>query len=263
MGIGYRLSPIAYRPLAIGYWLSNGNAPFASEEKRRRESRAKTIMNRFRIITSSLAISLAGSSVAFAAEAEPDPATRYHDRIRPILEKHCYHCHGAEKQKADLNLASFSGYKEVRAAPEVWQLVLERVQAFEMPPAKEPELDFSKHQDLMKWLRALPKPENPDCDQLASDRNTSFYSGYVMSRRLNRAEYHNTVRDLFGVDLPVQDLLPADGGGGEGFDTAGSALFTSSIHIEKYLAAAAQVLEAVLADGTRKLPPEMAQARAR
>jgi hypothetical protein len=73
-----------------------------------------------------------------------------------------------------------------------------------------------------------------------------------MSRRLNRAEYNNTVRDLFGVDLHVQDSLPADGGGGEGFDTTGSALFTSTIHIEKYLAAADGVLTNVLSDGTRE-----------
>jgi hypothetical protein len=29
--------------------------------------------------------------------------------------------------------------------------------------------------------------------------------------RLNRAEYANAVRDLFGVDLDVSDLLPTDG----------------------------------------------------
>src|ERR1041384_507764 len=84
-----------------------------------------------------------------------------------------------------------------------------------------------------------------------------------MSRRLNRAEYNNTVRDLFGVDLRVQDLLPADGGGGEGFDTVGSALFTSTIHIEKYLAAADRVLTNVLADGTRGLSQELKAARER
>ena len=109
------------------------------------------------------------------------------------------------------------------AAPEVWQLVLERVQAFEMPP--KGKLDFGKHQALMGWLRELHRPDSGDCDQVASDRNTSSYHGYVMSRRLNRAEYNNTVRGPIGVDLHLQELLPSDGGGGEGFDTAGSALF--------------------------------------
>src|SRR5205823_3502514 len=81
--------------------------------------------------------------------------------------------------------------------------------------------------------------------------------------RINRAEYANTIRDLFGVKIDVQDLLPTDGGGGEGFDTTGSAIFTSSIHIEKYIAAADLILNTILPDQTRKLSPEIKSARGR
>jgi hypothetical protein len=206
-------------------------------------------------------IALASALIATAVRA--GPAEEFRDEIRPILEKHCYECHGPEKQKGKLNLATFAEHEQVLGAKETWQLVLERVQAFEMPPEGKPELGYNKHQKLMKWLRALPKPEKADCDQIASDRTANFYKGYVMSRRLNREEYNNTVRDLFGVDLHLQELLPADGGGGEGFDTTGSALFTSSIHIEKYLAAADRALTTVLPDKTRKLPSEIARSRAR
>jgi hypothetical protein len=45
------------------------------------------------------------------------------------------------------------------------------------------------------------------------------YAGYVAPRRLNRREYRNTIRDLFGVDLAIADLFPADEAGGVGFDT--------------------------------------------
>jgi hypothetical protein len=132
-----------------------------------------------------------------------------------------------------------------------------------MPPEGKNELDFGKQRRLVDWLQDLPKPENPDCDQIASDRNASFYRGHVMSRRINRAEYANTIRDLFGVEVPVTALLPADGGGGEGFDTAGNALFTSSIHIEKYLAAADRILNTVLPDENEALAPEIQAARAK
>jgi len=189
-----------------------------------------------------LALGLAGSTAA----EKPDPAEEYARHIRPILEQHCYKCHGPQKMKGGLNLATFSDYQKVLEDKDVWQLVLERIQAYEMPPPGQPELDFGKHERLLSWLRELPRPERADCDQIASDRTANFYRGYVMSRRLNRAEYHNTLRDLFGVELQVDDLLPADGGGGEGSDTAGNALFVSSIHIEKYLAAAEQALAAVL-----------------
>src|SRR5262249_19717429 len=136
----------------------------------------------------------------------------------------------------------FNEYTKVLEAKEVWQLVLERVQAYEMPPEGQPGLDFGNHEQVLKWLHALPRPEQTDCDRIASDRTANFYRGYVMSRRLNRAEYNNTIRDLLGVPVHLEKLLPADGGGGEGFDTAGNALFVSSIHIEKYLAAAEEAL---------------------
>jgi hypothetical protein len=191
------------------------------------------------------------------------PAEEYATAIQPILEKHCIECHGPVRHKADLNFASFTNYSQVVAAPAAWRTVFERVQAFEMPPKGTQELDFGSHQKLMAWLRALPRADSADCEELASDRNTSFYRGYVMSRRLNRDEYNDTIFDLLGVDLRLQELLPADGGGGEGFDTSGNALFLSSIHIEKYLAAADRILDSLLVDDPTTLAPELAGARAR
>jgi hypothetical protein len=189
------------------------------------------------------------------------PAEDFKETIRPILEKHCFECHSDEKKKGDLNLQQFSDYEKVVTVPEVWATVLERVQAFEMPPEGKKELDFDKHGKLMRWLRELPKPQNADCDKIASDRSANFYRGYVMSRRLNRAEYINTIRDLFGVRIDLSDLLPVDGGGGEGFDTTGNALFTSTIHIEKYMAAADAVLSTILPETTRGATKEIKAAR--
>ena len=70
-----------------------------------------------------------------------------------------------------------------------------------------------------------------------------------MSRRLNRTEYSNTIRDLVGLDLHPGDDLPEDGSGGEGFNTDGNALFVSSIQVEKYLQAADKIVRAALPDG--------------
>ena len=195
---------------------------------------------------------------AFAASED-----EFRDEIRPILEKKCFECHGPEKHKGDLDLTTYTNYTQVTESRETWQKVLEMVQAFEMPPKGKKEMSFGDHGKLLRWLRRLPKPERPDCDQIASDRTANFYKGYVMSRRLNRAEYHNTLRDLLGVELHLEHLLPADGGGGEGFDTSGNALFTSSIHIEKYLAAAEYAMEAVLPAKPGTLDPKCEQARDR
>src|SRR5262249_9762363 len=68
----------------------------------------------------------------------------------------------------------------------------------------------------------------------------------------NRTEYNNTLRDLLGVDLRPGDLLPSEGGGGEGFDNAGATLFTTPVLLEKYLEAAELVLGTLIPGGNDK-----------
>ena len=197
--------------------------------------------------------------------ARADLAEVYTKEIRPLMSKKCFECHSAEKLKGDVNLERFENLAAIKAEPDLWQTVLQKVQAYEMPPKKSGELDYGQFEKLMGFLRELPQPDKLDCNQIASDRTANFYRGYVMSRRLNRAEYINTIRDLFGVeyDFKLEELLPADGGGGEGFDTTGDTLFTSSIHIEKYLAAAEQITQAILPDRPRVQSAEQRAARQR
>lgn len=67
-------------------------------------------------------------------------------------------------------------------------------------------------------------------------------------RRLNRVEYENTVRDLLGVKVALQDLLPPDSSLA-GFDNVGEALHTSSFLMEKYLETAETALDVAIANG--------------
>jgi hypothetical protein len=131
-----------------------------------------------------------------------------------------------------------------------------------MPPEGKPAPEGGQRDQLLGWLGRLPKPEI-DCTKLASDRTQSFYEGHVMSRRLTRAEYDRTIRDLIGLDLDLARDLPADGAGGEGFDTTGDTLFTSPLAIEKYMAAAETIAQAVLADDDTALTRDALVARAR
>ncbi len=212
-----------------------------------------------------LPVAILATLLASHAVTRADLAEDYLKDIRPLMARKCYECHNAESLKGDLNLERFENLDAIKAETELWQNVLQRVQAYEMPPKKAGELNYGQFEKLMGFLRKLPKVEQPDCNQIASDRTASYYRGYVMSRRLNRAEYINTIRDLFGVahDFKLEQLLPADGGGGEGFDTTGDTLFTSSIHIEKYLAAAEQVTQQVLPDSPRGQTRELRAARER
>lgn len=189
-------------------------------------------------------------------------AKAFTEAIVPLLETYCYRCHGSDRQKGGLNLASFSQFDVVLEEASLWARVLGRIQATEMPPSESKQMAYGERQRLMKWLRDLPEPEL-DCTELASDRTQSFYSGYVMSRRLTRHEYNNSVRDLFGLEVRLGDALPSDGAGGEGFDTNGSTLFVSPLAVEAYFSAADHVLARVLTEDSPETGAAVERARAR
>ena len=194
-------------------------------------------------------------------------AGEFEEKVGPIVAKYCHKCHGPEKKKGGLDLARFRTSENVLAEHEIWKTAVQRINLHEMPPKSAPQLGHDEMALVDRWFQSIPKPKS-DCSEIANDANLRWYKGYVASRRLTHAEYDNTLRDLLGVDLrPARDF-PSDGSGGEGFDTAGSALFTSPILVERYLAAAHRVLSAVF-DGLREdAAPELraaarASARAR
>ena len=66
--------------------------------------------------------------------------------------------------------------------------------------------------------------------------------GRVTARRLNRAEYTNTIRDLLAVDFRADQNFPTDDSG-EGFDNIGDILTVSPVLMDKYLSAAGRIAE--------------------
>jgi hypothetical protein len=185
-----------------------------------------------------LALALFGAAEALA---EPD----FETEIRPLVAKYCYSCHNPDRAKGDLNLARFETRAMVVDSLAVWHRSVRRIRDMEMPPDHVEQPTAEERALLVAWIDGL-KPEGPDCNQLASEESVNWYPGYVMSRRLNRFEYENTLRDLLGIDLRVAHILPADGAGGEGFDNNGNALFLSAIQAEKYLYVADLAMETLL-----------------
>lgn len=177
--------------------------------------------------------------------------------ILPIMQDYCINCHNADTLKGDLDIERFESAEMVTDSIALWRRMVMRIQNNEMPPKGKPRPTEEEKRIIADWVSAL-KAESEDCDRLATEENVSWYPGYVMSRRLNRAEYENTVKDLLGIDLPLADLFPADGAGGEGFDNNGNALFLSAIQLEKCVEAADLAVETALPHKTfaRKRPRE-------
>ena len=170
--------------------------------------------------------------------------TSYDKEILPIIKSHCVNCHGSKDPEGAFDLSGIPNGKKAGEKLSVWKRVGKRVRLQEMPPEGSPQLNDDQKGKLQRWLDSQPNDDL--CAKLASEETTSWYRGYVMSRRLTRTEYRNAVRDL--LDIPIDEAwdIPSDGAGGEGFDTTGAALFTSTIHVERYLAVANAVITNVV-----------------
>src|SRR6185295_10497350 len=232
---------------------------------RRRVSFMSERMNRFSLLAGVLAAGILCPGPASSQEKNKPKAEiprEYEEKILPILTKYCHKCHNPEKKKGELDLTAIKTQEQIAGGIDLWQKAVERLNAFEMPPEKSPQPSFEEKSLINQWFGRIPKGKL-DCNQIATDRTQRFYKGYVMSRRLNRTEYENSVRDLFGIDLKAGRAVPADGSAGEGFDNNGDALFTSPILIEKYMDAAEGVLSVLLSEGKGPATPEIEAARRR
>jgi hypothetical protein len=164
------------------------------------------------------------------------------EHVRPFLRKHCLECHGADKPKGKLRLDSLTADFNSAETKDRWRAVLDRLKAGEMPPKDKPRPPIADVQRLTKWIGG----------QMESADAARREQGRAVLRRLNRVEYENTIRDLLGIHVELQELLPADTAA-HGFDNVGEALHTSSFLMEKYLEAADIALGKAIANGPK--PP--------
>lgn len=165
----------------------------------------------------------------------PPPAVAFAGGVQPFVARHCYECHDSATRKGDFALDRLAGPDSWRVHREAWERVLTHVQHGLMPPADAPQPPAGER---ARFLAALDRALHP-IDPRRPD------PGWVVVRRLNRAEYRATVQDLFGVDFDPAEDFPEDDSG-YGFDHIGEVLTTSPLLFERYLAAARAVAEATI-----------------
>jgi mono/diheme cytochrome c family protein len=169
------------------------------------------------------------------------PITKQDEPARPFLAHHCQGCHAGDKPKGKFRLAALTQDFNDKANREWWLAVSEQVRSGAMPPKGKPRPPEKDVTALTDWIRE--RVETAESARIANQ-------GRVPIRRLNRAEYENTVRDLLGVDVELKDVLPEDTPV-NGFDNAAEALHVSSFLMEQYLEAADKVLDASIVNGPK------------
>lgn len=152
----------------------------------------------------------------------------YSETVYRFIDRHCSLCHGEELQQADLNLVALAKSSVTLESEPVWESVFDMLRGGNMPPAERPRPSPEHIQEILGLL-------NADLERVA--RSIEPDPGRVTARRLNRAEYRNTIRDLLGVKFEAEENFPADDSG-YGFDTIGDVLSVSPLLMEKYFSAA-------------------------
>jgi hypothetical protein len=161
-----------------------------------------------------------------AAESWPRPSFAEH--AAPFLARHCRGCHSRERARGGIVLEA-----QPEADPALWRRAAAAVQAGRMPPPGRPRPEPAETDLFGLWL----------ADALSGEDRAAR----AHSRRLNRSEYNNTIRDLLGIQFCPADDFPADDTS-DGFDTSAGVLSVSPTLIEKYLHAAEQVVESAAND---------------
>ncbi len=170
--------------------------------------------------------------IVLAIAPMPKPKPTYETDVAPALARHCLACHDSATRRGGIALDGDGG---AAPGPETWARVADALRSGTMPPKGRPGPSPAERAALDDWLGAeVFRRVVPDADPAR-----------VTMRRLNRAEYDNSIRDLLGLqtDLRLADAFPADDVG-YGFDNIGDVLSIPPILMEKYLEAANLTIDA-------------------
>ncbi len=148
-----------------------------------------------------------------------------------MLDAYCVECHNDTEFTGGMSLEGIS-LDDIHANAALFEEIRRRLKLGVMPPRDGPQPDAEVR---VEFVNALT--ETLDAAAFAAP-----YASSTKVHRLNRAEYANAIRDLFGIEADLTALLPSDGGD-FGFDNIADLLTTSPLLLERYLAVALQVTD--------------------
>jgi len=143
-----------------------------------------------------------------------------------FFENHCMDCHDDDLTEGGLNFLSLTWQPEDSHNESIWVKIYDRIESKEMPPPKKSRLQDAERKRALDDLSGEITR--------AQDAKAGKY-GRSVSRRVNRFEYENILRDLLHDPyLKIADRIPLDGEV-HGFAKVGTALDVSHVQIDAYL----------------------------
>ncbi len=208
----------------------------------------------------SLAGALAAGGVIFTVQAQQSPAPGPSigaPRGAPHLvfvEDYCVTCHDEEEKKGGLSLEMVS--TDVSQHQEVWEKVVRKLRARQMPPVGRKERpNEATYDTTIRYLET-------SLDRAAAAHPNPGRTATI--RRLTRTEYQNAIRDLLALDVDVASLLPADESS-YGFDNVTVGDLSPTL-LDRYMSAAEKISRVAVGRPSRspggetiRMPPDLTQ----
>ena len=174
-----------------------------------------------------------GSALAQTTSAPVTPE-------RAMFSDYCVVCHNDMRVTGGLSLehVDLSRLAVDADETEIWENIARKLRTRAMPPP-------GRQRPSENQYEAVAARVETELDAAAEAAPNPGRRPAV--HRLNRAEYTNTIRDLFALEVDGAVLLPADDSG-YGFDNIADVLSVSPMLTERYLAAARKISRLAVGD---------------
>ncbi len=137
------------------------------------------------------------------------------DEGRELLELICMDCHAGERAEASFDLGAALAQDPLAAALFDWRRARGMVESLGMPP--EDALSEAERAALLAFFGAIE----------AEALELGGAVGQEPLRRLTRTELGNSFRELLGVELELDSLLPPEQVAENGFEANAATLFVT------------------------------------
>jgi cytochrome c5 len=158
---------------------------------------------------------------------------------KELVTTYCVTCHNERRKTANFVLDSADAEHLANSA-DTWEKVVVKLRSRAMPPPGVRRPDNAMYDKVAGWLET-------ELDRAAAANVNPGRPAEL--HRLNRTEYANAVRDLFGVEIDPKAMLPPDEQA-FGFSTNADALSIQPALLDRYLMAAAKIARLVVGDPT-------------
>jgi len=127
-------------------------------------------------------------------------ADDFDGHLKTLFAEKCVRCHGGKEVNGKVNLQQVASERQLLGKPELISDIIGVVDSNDMPPEGEPQISKPDRARLLTILRRM----------LRTAARAQGNRKPVPIRRLNRLQYNNTLKDLFGLKpdvFPVPEKL--------------------------------------------------------